>query len=83
MKASARQHCAGFSQKDAARLGEPYGFGGALQQGEAEFLLQIANLPAHRRPRDAQIRGENAFRAWQCKEHGISTKADAWRKLRP
>src|SRR5262249_46504877 len=41
-------------QQDAARLGQAHALAVPLEERMAELLLELADLPAHRRLRDAQ-----------------------------
>jgi hypothetical protein len=50
----------GPGQEDRARLGQPGTLRRAIQQSDAQLLLEAANLPAQRRLRDAQRRGRAA-----------------------
>ena len=47
----------GCVEEDAACLREPHGLCAAREKWNAEFVLQIANLPADWRLRDVQSRG--------------------------
>ena len=51
------QQCLRARQEDLAGLGEPGALRGAVEQLRAELLLELADLPAQRRLRDAQLGG--------------------------
>jgi hypothetical protein len=52
---SARCRTTRFGQEQATSLSQPHGFGAAFQEQEAEFLLQIADLPAQRGLRNVKL----------------------------
>ena len=52
----APQDSAGFGEECPARLGEADGVGAVLEESDAEFVLQVADLPAERRLRYMQAR---------------------------
>jgi len=60
-----RLHCfvrplhyrAGFREKDPPDFGKPHGFGAVLKQCHAQFVFEVADLPAQRRLRNVKPRG--------------------------
>ena len=52
----ALQHGPGFLQKNLARIRQPDRLGSPLQESEAEFVLEVANLPADRGLGDMELR---------------------------
>ncbi len=51
------QRSAGFSQKNATGLGEPHGLRAVVEQRHAQFIFEVANLPAQWWLRNAKPRG--------------------------
>jgi hypothetical protein len=50
-------HRAGFREKDAPGFGEPHGFRAVVEKRNAQFIFEVANLPAQRRLRNVKPRG--------------------------